>query len=162
VTLGTFRFVHSFLLSLAARYVCATASPDEASIGASHNRGSSGPGSGARSDWKCVQWSRRVCQIREPTAPEQAGRGAALICRELASGEGHRFLGGGAGLPPLASDATWPTAGPIVCRRPGSVRSPPWIRHASSVRRPQIVAPPTFSRRAAYSLVAVAYPSASR
>jgi hypothetical protein len=136
---------------LAARCVCAISSPGVASIGASHNRGNSALGSGARSGRRCVRWSRRACRSHGLMVPAPTGWGVAPIFHEPASDAGLRSLGGGAVLPLRANDTTWPTAGPIVCRRPVSGRPPRWIRRASIEPPRQTGAPLTFLRRAAYS-----------
>src|SRR6202521_2765563 len=92
--------------------------------------------------------------------PAPIGRGAAPIYREPASGGDLRSLVGGVTLPLRANDATWPIAGPTVCRRRGSGRLPRWIRRASNEPRQQTGAPPIYLRRAAHSLVGVACSSA--
>jgi hypothetical protein len=154
--LSTVRCGHSFLFPPEATCVYATSSLREASSGASRNLGNSALGNGARSNRRCVRWSRRACRIHGLTGPAPAGWGVALICHELASDVGHGSLGGGAAHPLRANDTTQPIAGPIVCTRPGIVRPLPWIRHTSSEPRPQTDAPLVFLRRAAYSLVGVA------
>ena len=161
MTLSTVRWGHSFLFSPAAKCVCAISSPGVASIGASHNRGNSALGSGARSNRRFVRWSRRACQIRGRRVPAPTGRGAAPICRGPALGGGHRTLVGGAVLPLRANDTTRPIAGPIVCTRRGSGRPPRWIRRAATEPRPQTGAPLIFLRRVARSLVYVACPGLS-
>ena len=106
IALNSVRCAGFFFLSLAAKCVCAISILGAASVGVSHNRGNSALGSGARSDGRCVRWSRRACQIRGRMVPAPTSWGAAPICREPASGGDLPSLGGGAVLPLRANDAT--------------------------------------------------------
>ena len=152
---------HSCRVSQEAMYACATSIPGRATIGALHNRGNSALESDARSGRRFVRWSILACQIHGPTARAIAGRGAAPIFRVPTLVVDHLSLGGGAALPLHSGDTTRPIAVQIVCKHCRSVRSRPWIRRASSELSPQTGASPTFSRRAAYSLMGVACSSPS-
>jgi hypothetical protein len=134
---------HSFLFPQEAKYVYATSSPSAASIGVSRNRGNNALGNGARSDRRCVQWSRRACRIHGLKALAPEGWGVAPVFHELASDGGLRFLVGGAVLPLRAGDTTQPIAGPIVCKRRMIEPPPPWIRRALPGRRPRFAGPLT-------------------
>jgi hypothetical protein len=82
MTLSTVTCGQTFSFSWAARCVCAISTLGVASIGASRNRGNSALGSGARSDQRCVQWSRRACRIHGRTAPAPTGWGVAPVFHE--------------------------------------------------------------------------------
>jgi hypothetical protein len=137
-------------VSQAAKCVYATSSRGAASIGVSHSRGNNAPGSGARSDGRCVRWSRRAYRIRGRTAPAPASSEGAPICRGPVLDAGHRSLGVGAALPLRACDTKQPIAGPIVCRRRAIVRPPPWIRRAIAGQRQRFDGPLTWLRRAVH------------
>lgn len=129
---------------------------------ASGNRGSSAPGSGARSGWRYVPWSIRACRTRARTAPVPTGRGVESIRREAASAPDLRSLAGGAAPRPRASDATVTIAARIEWTHRTNGRPRPRIRRFAISRRPQTVAPPTFSRHVAYSPGVSASPSSRR
>ena len=154
---ASFRHVHSLRFSPAARCVCATSSPAAASTCASHNRGNSALGNGARSGGRCVQWSTRACRIHARTVLAPAGWAAAPVfhASQLRAWTPPVFEPQAQSFFSMPNGARRPIAAPIVCRRPASVRPLPSIRPDSSAPPPRTGAPPTFLRRAAHSLVAL-------